>query len=302
MLVATPAHSRLIGSLLVLLGALGFSSKAVLVKLAYGSSPQLDAITLMTLRMLFALPFFLLVAGWLQGRHQETRLTINDGLLIAGLGVLGFYLSGLLDFSGLAYISAGLERLILFLYPTLVVLFSALCYRRPIQRRERLALLVSYAGIGVVFSGQMTGNSPRLMLGAGLVFTAAVTFALYLMISGQVVRRVGSLRFTAYAMSVACLASVLHFAASHELAALALPAKVYGLALLMALLATVIPAFLMNAGIQHLGAGPAAIIGSTGPVATLLLAWLLLGETLTMLQLAGTALILGGVLINNRKR
>lgn len=299
--MATPAHSRLIGSLLVLLGALGFSSKAVLVKLAYGSSPQLDAITLMTLRMLFALPFFLLVAYWSRGRHEGARLNGHDSLLIAVLGVLGFYLAGILDFSGLAHISAGLERLILFLYPTLVVLFSALYYRRPIHHRERLALLLSYAGIAVVFSSQMTGHTTRFMLGAAQVFGAAVTFALYLMFSTRVVRRVGSLRFTAYAMSVASLATLLHFAASHELHALILPGEVYGLALLMALLATVIPAFLLNAGIHRIGAEPAAIISSSGPVATLLLAWLLLGETLSSVQLAGTALILSGVLISGRK-
>ncbi len=299
--MATSTQSRFSGSLLVLLGALGFSTKAILVKLVYASAPEVDAITLMALRMLFALPFFLLVAAWLRGQAQAVRLTAGDQLLISAMGVLGFYLSGFLDFSGLAYISAGLERLILFLYPTLVIVFSALFYRRPVHGREGLALLLSYGGIGVVFGGQAGTNEPRFMLGAGLVFGAALTFALYLMISGKLVRRVGSLRFTAHAMSVACLATLAHFAIDHDLSDLFLPGKVYALALLMALVATVVPAFLMNAGMQRIGAGPAAIIGTTGPVATLLLAWLLLGETLSALQLTGTALILGGVLISRGK-
>ncbi len=298
--VQTTAQQRMLGSLMVLLAAVGFSAKAVLVKLAYGYSAGLDAITLMTLRMLFALPFFLVVAFWLQRQTHIPTPTRRELGLIAVLGILGFYLASLLDFSGLAYIPAGLERLILFLYPTLVVLFSALFYRRPVTLRERGALTMSYLGIVVVFLQPLAVVPVRLWLGVALVFGSAVVFALYLMLSGAQVRRSGSIAYTAYAMTAASLAAGVHFGISHPVSALELPLQVYGLALLMALLSTVLPAFLMHAGIHRIGAGRASIMGSTGPVATLFLAWWLLGEPLTLVQMAGTAMILAGVVFVGR--
>ncbi|HHJ15731.1 MAG TPA: DMT family transporter [Gammaproteobacteria bacterium] len=285
---------------MVLLAAVGFSAKAVLVKLAYAYNAELDAITLMTLRMLFALPFFLVVAFWLQRQTHIPTPARRELGLIAVLGILGFYLASLLDFSGLAYIPAGLERLILFLYPTLVVLFSALFYRRPVTLRERGALAVSYLGIVVVFLQPLVVVPVRLWLGVALVFGSAVVFALYLMLSGAQVRRSGSIAYTAYAMTAASFAVGVHFGVSHPLSALELPLQVYGLALLMALLSTVLPAFLMHEGIHRIGAGPASIMGSTGPVATLFLAWWLLGEPLTLVQMVGTAMILAGVVFVSR--
>ncbi|VAW75015.1 Permease of the drug/metabolite transporter (DMT) superfamily [hydrothermal vent metagenome] len=294
------AQQRLIGSLMVLLAAVGFSAKAVLVKLAYAYSVELDAITLMTLRMLFALPFFLVVAFWLQRQTHIPAPTRRELGLIAVLGILGFYLASLLDFSGLAYIPAGLERLILFLYPTLVVVFSALFYRRSITIRERGALVLSYLGIVVVFLQPLAVIPARLWLGVALVFGSAVVFALYLILSGAQLRRSGSIAYTAYAMTAASLAAGVHFGVSHPVSALDLPLQVYGLALLMALLSTVLPAFLMHAGIHRIGAGPASIMGSAGPVATLFLAWWLLDEPLTLVQMAGTAMILAGVVFVSR--
>ena len=298
--VQANAQQRLIGSFMVLLAAAGFSAKAILVKLAYAYSAELDAITLMTLRMLFALPFFLVVALWLQRQTHIPAPTRRELGLIAVLGMLGFYLASLLDFSGLAYIPAGLERLILFLYPTLVVLFSALFYRRPVTIREKLALTMSYLGIVVVFLQPLAVVPARLWLGVALVFGSAVVFALYLILSGARVRRSGSIAYTTYAMTAASLAAGVHFGISHPVTALDLPLQVYGLALLMALFSTVLPAFLMHAGIHHVGAGPASIIGSTGPVATLFLAWWLLDEPLTLVQMAGAAMILTGVVFVSR--
>jgi len=294
------AQQRLLGSLMVLLAAMGFSAKAVLVKLAYAYSTGLDAITLMTLRMLFALPFFLVVAFWLQRQSHIPAPTRRELGLIAVLGMLGFYLASLLDFSGLAYIPAGLERLILFLYPTLVVLFSALFYRRPVTRRERGALVLSYLGIMVVFLQPLAVVPARLWLGVALVLGSAVVFALYLMLSGAQVRRSGSVTYTVYAMTAASLAAGVHFGVSHPVSALDLPLQVYGMALLMALLSTVLPAFLMHAGIHRIGASPASIMGTTGPVATLFLAWWLLDEPVTLVQMAGTAMILAGVVLVSR--
>ena len=179
------------GAIFVLLAALGFSAKAVLIKLAYAYGSQVDAITLMTLRMSMALPFFLLVAVWNGRKGTGQALRALDWLKILGLGVMGYYLASYLDFSGLQLISAGLERLILFLYPTFVVLFSAAIYRRFINRRELLALGLSYAGMVMVFIENMTVDSPRLFLGSAFVLASAVSFACFMLGSGIMIRRIG---------------------------------------------------------------------------------------------------------------
>jgi len=297
----------LIGCLFVLLGAFGFSAKAVLVKLAYAYSYQLDAITLMVLRMAISLPFFLAVAVWPVNNPTEIndaqRLSGREWLMIFGLGLLGYYIASFLDFAGLQYISASLERLILFVYPTIVVLFTAVLQRRAINRHQALALALSYAGIILVFVDNMTlMPSSELLLGSALVLASAVAYAFFLMGSGMMVKRIGSVRFTAYSMTVACLATGLHFLVQHGVELLNLPISVYWLALIMAIFSTVLPAFLLNAGIGRIGAGSASIISSTGPIATLGLAFLLLGETLTLAQLAGTALVLIGVYVVSRAK
>lgn len=293
-----PARFAVSGGMLVLLAACGFSAKAVLVKLAYAYSPRLDAITMMSLRMAMSLPFFVMVAWWSHRAGQAARPSLREMGLLAALGVVGFYLAGLLDFTGLRYISAGLERLILFLYPTIVVVLSTLFLRRPLTARGRAALGLSYCGIALVFGATATVGSPHLLLGAGLVFGAAVTFACYVLISGTLVPRMGSARFTAYVMTSACIATGVHFSLTHHAAVLAsLPGRVYGIALIMALFSTVLPAFLMNAGLRRIGASSTSIISSIGPVVTLFLAYLLLGETLTPVQVGGTVLVMAGVWI-----
>ena len=300
-------RQAIIGCLFVLLGAIGFSAKAVLIKLAYGYSHQLDAITLMLLRMAISLPFFLVVAVWSANDSAKTedaqRLNRLDWLMILGLGILGYYIASLLDFAGLQYISAGLERLILFLYPTFVVLFTAAIQRRAINRHQALALGLSYAGMILVFVDNMAAMaSSGLLMGSALVLASAIAFAFFLMGSGMMVKRIGSTRFTAYSMTVACLATGLHFVIQHGVKLLNLPDSVYWLALIMAVFSTLLPAFLMNAGIRRIGAGSASIISSTGPIATLALAFLLLGEALTLAQLAGTALVLTGVYVVSRAK
>ncbi|MGZ4996530.1 MAG: DMT family transporter [Methylobacter sp.] len=295
------------GYLFVLLGAFGFSAKAVLVKLAYTYSHQLDAITLMVLRMAISLPFFLAVALWSANDSARTndmqRLSGQDWLMIFGLGLLGYYIASFLDFAGLQYISASLERLILFLYPTIVVLFTAALQRQVINRHQVLALALSYAGMVLVFVDNMAPMaSSGLLLGSALVLASAIAYAFFLMGSGMMVKRIGSTRFTAYSMTVACLATGLHFTIQHGDELLSLPVNVYWLALIMAIFSTVLPAFLMNAGIRRIGAGSASIISSAGPISTMGLAFLLLGETLTSAQLAGTALVLVGVYVISRAK
>lgn len=291
----------LIGSSFVLIAALGFSAKAVIIKLAYGYSIQVDAITLMALRMLIALPVFLFVAFW-HRNSSHLALTLKDGVGIMLLGGLGYYLASYLDFTGLQYISAGLERVILFLYPTFVVLFSALIFRRLITLREMMALLLCYAAMLWVFLENMQFGSHDIFKGSVLVLLSAISFALFLIGSGIMIKRLGSARFTALSMTIACFATLIHFVVTHDLELLDLPKQVYGLALLMAIFSTVLPAFLMNAGIRRIGSGSASIISSAGPIGTLLLAYIFLGESLSWAQVAGTMLVLTGVYVASKAK
>lgn len=291
-----PSTQALLGSALIVLGAIGFSAKSILIKLAYADSPQVDAITLMTLRMLFALPFFLAVALW-RGKVADSTRRREDWVALLFLGVIGYYLASLLDFKGLEHISAGLERLILFLYPTFVVLLTALFYRRRINGAQSLSLLLSYAGIGLVYGTQPMAASPNITLGALLVFGSAVAFAVYMTASGHYIPRFGSRRFTAYSMSVACGVTIAHFVLTKPVAQLAVSSDVLLLAVGLALISTVLPAFLMNAGIRRIGADRAAIVGTVGPVSTLVLAYFVLDEFMGLPQVLGAALVLCGVLL-----
>ena len=307
--LTTQQHSRnvVVGCLFVLLAAFGFSAKSILVKSAYGISPQLDAITLMLLRMAISLPFFLVVAVWSNRPSQKIidkhRMGIQDWLIVTVLGFLGYYLSSLLDFEGLAYISAGLERLILYLYPTFVVLLTAVVYRKAINRYQAFALLLSYAGIILVYADQhLQACAPGLLTGSAFVASSAMTFAVFMVGSGVLIKRIGAMRFTAYSMTVACVITGLHFIFKHGGLLVHLPASVYGLAVIMALFSTVLPSFLMNAGIQRIGAGAASIISSAGPIGTLILAFFLLDEIITMKQIAGTVIVLIGVYIVSRAK
>jgi drug/metabolite transporter (DMT)-like permease len=294
----------LIGSSFVLIAALGFSAKAVIIKLAYGYSHQVDAITLMALRMLIALPFFLVVGLWHSTTRKNKALTIKDWLRILILGVLGYYLASFLDFTGLKFISAGLERLILFLYPTFVILFSAIIFKRPITLREAIALLLSYAGMIWVFKEnmQIEINTSHVLKGSLLVLSSSICFALFIMGSGMMVKRIGAARFTAYSMTVACCGTLMHFSINHDILPLILPPQVYGLAFIMALFSTVLPSFMMNAGIRQIGSGRAAIISAAGPIGTLFLAYFFLGEQLSQAQLLGTFLVLAGVFVASRAK
>jgi len=293
-----PQKTLLNGGLLVVLGAIGFSSKPILIKLAYagaGDDP-IDAVTLMTLRMLLALPVFLAVALWQRSGTRKGHPP-RDWAALAILGVMGYYLASLLDFTGLKYISAGLERLILFLYPTFVVLLSALLYHHRIGRGQGVALLLSYAGILLVYGGAPLANSPDILKGAFLVLASGSVFALYLIGSGHVIPRFGSRRFTAYSMSIASIATLVHFLAFHPLAELFVSADIFALAVALAVFSTLMPAFLINAGIRRIGADHTAIITSIGPVVTLALAYAVLEESLGPAQVGGAALVLLGVML-----
>lgn len=283
------------GGMLVVLGAIGFSAKPVLIKLAYANGASIDAITLMTLRTLLALPIFLAVALW-DREASRCRHSATDWATLSVLGVTGYYLASLLDFTGLEYISAGLERLILFLYPTFVVAFSALAYRRGITRRMGLALLLSYLGIGLVYTSGPLAGSTDIAFGSLLVLASGLIYALYLTGIGHLIPRFGTRRFTAYSMTVAASATLLHFALTHPMHDLMVPPRTLALGLALAVFSTVLPAFLINAGIRRIGADRAAVVTSVGPVFTLLLAFVVLGESLGPLQSIGAALVLVGVM------
>ena len=284
-----------LGVIFALLAAVGFSAKAILVKLAY--LDHVDAVTLLALRMAFSAPFFIGVALWARLHHAEP-LDRQDRMLVLALGLIGYYLSSFLDFLGLQYISAGLERLILFLYPTMTVILTALVYKRPIGSRTVAAMALSYAGIALVFMhdmGMKQGGS--IALGASLIFLSTLSYSTYLVGAGHAIARIGTARFTAYAMVVASAASLLQFGVTHALGALDLPVRVYELSIAMAIFSTVLPVFLLSYAIRRIGSGSASLIGSVGPVSTIYMAYVFLGERISLLQIAGSSLVLSGVLI-----
>ena len=285
---------RAIGVLLAVASILAFSVRPIFIKLAY--SYVTDPVTLLALRMLFSMPFLIVAAIWMQ-RGSRIRWTRKDLVAVFLLGCLGYYLASFLDFLGLQYVTAGVGRLILFVYPTLVVLLSAWFLKKPPTRRELVALAVTYAGVALVASRFIGGENANFFLGALLVFGSAAAYAVYLVVGSHVVHRVGSMRFAAYATSVAGLLAILQFFAVRPIEALDLPWQVYGLAILIAVVSTVIPIFMTAEALRRIGANEVAMIGALGPVSAIILGYLGLDETLTPVQIAGAALVLGGVLL-----
>lgn len=301
---AQPVPSSLASGLaLAGLGAIAFSGKAIIVKLAYRHG--VDAVTLIMLRMLFALPFFVAM-GWWAGRHNAQRqppaLTGRDRFGIFGLGVTGYYLASFLDFAGLQYITASLERLILYLNPTLVLLLGLVVYRRVIGRRQAIGMAISYAGVLLVFGHEVNLQGPDVALGAALVFLSAVSYALYLFYSGEMVQRLGSMRLVGLATSVACVLCIAQFVVLRPLASVWLIApEVVWLSILNAALCTVVPVVLVMMAIERLGSSLAAQVGMVGPMSTMAMGVLLLDEPFTPWLLAGTVLVIGGVFVCTRK-
>jgi drug/metabolite transporter (DMT)-like permease len=290
------------GAGLAFLAAACFSLKAIFVKLGYGHG--VDAVTLLALRMLFALPLLAGAALW-SSRAHPLRLQRRDWQAILFLGFCGYYLSSLFDFLGLYYISAGLERLILFLYPTIVALLSVFLFKKPIGRRGIGALILSYVGIvfAVGHDVDAGGDLHATLLGSGLVFLCTITFAVYIAGSGQVIGRVGAVRFAALATSVAAASVLGQFVLTHPLTDLVdQPWQVHVYALLMATVSTVLPIFLTAKAIHMIGAARVSMIGAVGPIATIYFGWLILGEVVSLAQMVGAAFVLGGVMLVASKR
>jgi drug/metabolite transporter (DMT)-like permease len=285
------------GVVITILGSICFSAKAIFVKLAYFET-SIDAVSLLALRMIFSIPFFLGSALITSSKKDNVKFTRKQWVYIAFIGCLGYYVSSLLDFLGLQYISAGMERLILFMYPTIVVLMSAAILRERIKTKQIIALVLTYAGLLLAFAGEVNlgaSNDPNFYLGCFLVFACAVTFAAYIVGSGKLIPLVGPVKFNSYAMSFAAIGVLLHFVITSDKSLLHLDNKVYLFSFLMAIISTVIPSYLRSEGIKRIGPETASIVTSIGPASTIIQANIFLDEPIFALQIAGTILILSGV-------
>ncbi len=276
---------------MAVVGSIAFSGKAIIVKLAYRYG--VDAVTLIMYRMLFALPMFLAMAWW--ASREKAPLSGKDWLGVIGLGFCGYYLASFLDFLGLQYISASLERLILYLNPTIVLIFGALLFKRKITRTQAIAMALSYGGVLLVFGHEVRFDGKDVLLGSGLVFASAVSYAVYLVYSGEMVKRLGSLRLVGLATSVACLLCIAQFAVMKPLSAAIVAPEVIWLSIVNATLCTAVPVVLVMMAIERIGAGLAAQTGMIGPMSTIAMGVIFLGEQLNTWIIAGTVLVLLGV-------
>lgn len=296
---ATPKTSlTLNGFLITLLGAILFSTKAIFVKKAFFVT-RVDAVTLLALRMLFSLPFYLLAAFIISRNEANTPMTQKQWGITLLLGIFGYYLSSLFDFIGLQYISAGLERLILFLYPTFAVLINLIFFRQPIFKNQGLALLLTYVGIGIAFAGEvrLDSGSNGFWWGSLCVFICSVTYAIYIAGSGKIIPLIGSNKFTAYAMLAATMGVFLHYLVTRGSVDFLLHKEIVPYGILLAIFSTVIPTFLLAQGMRRIGSNNVAIISSIGPVSTIVQAHYVLGEAIFTEQIIGTLLVIVGILL-----
>jgi drug/metabolite transporter (DMT)-like permease len=284
------------GLALAMAGSIAFSGKAIIVKLAYRYG--VDSVTLLMYRMLFALPMFAFMAWW--ASRGKPRLSRKDKLGVVGLGFSGYYLASFLDFWGLYYISASLERLILYLNPTLVLLLGWGLYGRRISSTQALAMAVSYAGVLLVFGHEVRFDGSQTLIGAALVFASAVSYAIYLVYSGELVKRLGSLRLVGLATTVACLFCLLQFVLLRPLQAMVVAPEVLWLSLLNAVACTAAPVVMVMMAIERIGSGLTAQTGMIGPMSTIAMGVWLLGEPFNAWLMAGTVLVVAGVLVVSR--
>lgn len=293
----------LAGFLITFLGAVLFSTKAIIVKVAFANT-SMDALTLLTLRMIFSLPFYLGAVLLAQRSVNNTPLTGRQWMALIGLGLFGYYLSSLFDFTGLQYVTAGLERLILFLYPTFAVLINALVFRQPVARIQKIALLLTYTGILIAYIGELSidiGN-PNFIWGSVLIFLCAITYSIYIVGSGRMIPSVGVTRFTAYAMLASTAGVFLHFAFAGSVHDLQVAGTHWWYGLVLAVVATVLPSFMLSNGMKKIGSNNVAIISAIGPVSTIVQAHFVLGEKIFTAQIAGTILVIIGVICIGWKR
>lgn len=289
------------GILIAVLGIVLFSSKAVMVKLAY--QYNVSSLHLLLFRMLFSLPFYILIL-FLNKQKSTIKASKNDYLWILFFGFIGYYLASYFDFLGLQYIKAGLERIILFVYPTLVIIIGRIFLKQKITAKQIIAILITYVGIVITFWGELQTTGNNVFLGGFLVFMSALTYASYIVGSGWLIPKFGVKVFTSYAMIIAALCVIIHYLISDRGDILNYHKEVYFLGLAMAIFATLIPSFLVSLAIKKLGASNFSIIGSVGPISTITLAYIFLNEKLTILQFIGAVVVIAGITfiaINKKK-
>ncbi|WP_296357487.1 DMT family transporter [Winogradskyella sp.] len=287
------------GVLLGILGIVLFSSKAVMVKLAYNYN--IDVLSMLFLRMLFAFPFYVVIAYYYRNEAKEDT-TRNDLVWLVFFGVIGYYLASYFDFVGLTYIKASLERIILFIYPTIVLLFNKWFLKRHITNNQKLAILITYVGILVTFGSEVQLSGNHAYLGGFFVLLSAITYASYLVGSGWLIPKFGVMRFTAYAMLVSCLCVFVHYGLFSRVDIYNYPWQVYVLGLGIAVFATVIPSFLVSISIKMISSSNFAVIAGIGPISTIILAVLFLDERLTLVQILGTIVVIFGILLVSKSK
>ena len=292
----------LTGFILAILGAVLFSTKAIIVKTAF-RDVHTAALTLLTMRMICSLPFYIAAAFFASNKKDNVTLTSKQWFIVSILGMFGYYVSSLLDFVGLQYISAGLERLILFLYPSFVLLINAAVFKEKINGNQKLALLLTYAGVALAYYGELhiDAGNPHFFVGSILIFICAITYALYIVGSGKMIPVVGATKFTAYTMLAATMGVLLHFLLMGNYQEVSVNTSFWYYGFLLAIVATVIPSFFISNALKKIGSNNLAIISGIGPVSTIIQAHFFLGEEIFAEQIAGTLLVVAGVLLTGWK-
>jgi drug/metabolite transporter (DMT)-like permease len=293
-------NSSGIAAFLAISGIVMFSAKAIMVKLSYRFDA--DVLTVLLLRMVFALPFYLVIAYRSLKNQEGYRLTKRDFISLLALGFIGYYAASYFDFLGLKYISASLERLILFVYPTLVILITWIALQKRPTRIQVFAIILTYGGILLAFADDLEMSGNGMWKGVIFIFLSAFTYAIYLVGSGSMIPRIGPVRFTSYAMIISCILVIIHYSIMNTTEVLHQPWQIYALGFAMAVISTVIPSFLISEAIKRIGASNFAIYGSLGPISTIILAIIFLGERLDFYQIVGTVVVIFGVSIINLKK
>jgi drug/metabolite transporter (DMT)-like permease len=288
------------GILIGVLGIVLFSSKAVMVKLAY--QYQVDALSLLLLRMLFSFPFYVVIAIIYSRKENSVVLVKNDYAWVLVFGVVGYYLSSYFDFIGLQYIKASLERIILFLYPTIIIVLNKLFFKKPITSTQALAIFLTYIGIFITFFGEVVISGNDTYLGGFFILLCAITYAIYLVGSGWLIPKFGVVKFTSYVMIISCVCVFIHFGLFSNINIFSLQKEVYVLGFLIAIFATVIPSFLVSESISRINSSNFAVIAGFGPVSTIILAGIFLNEVLTLMQLFGALVVICGILLVSLKK
>ncbi len=298
----TEMRNQVVGVLFALGGAVLFSAKAIFAKHLYEIS-EIDYSNTLVLRMGFALPFYVIIL-WREYSTKKVQISRTDGLYILALGFLGYYLAAVLDFWGLEYIPASLERLILFIYPTMVVVMNYFVYKKPISKTQFIAIGVTYAGIVLAFVNkfEVEGTQEDMTKGVILVVLCAIAYSFYIVGGGKLIPKIGPKVFTSWALVISAIMVFIHNITLSEIHVFDYSLEVYVTALCMAIFSTVIPSFMISAAIKHVGPNTTSILSSIGPVATIIMGILILGENVDRYQVMGTAIVIIGITIVSYKK